>query len=141
MPCRMPANPARAGTISPGQIPYIPKNNIVPPTTSPTAMFISFAVIKSFLLWASRGSVECPSWTIEFASKMERGIAPAEKRPMKTICGPDSGIMPISTASKRTRAMLSLMISSALKYASPAWTANNAPNVHRKTGIICLLII
>ena len=69
---------------------------------------MSFAFTKLRLFSANSGSEACPSCEMLLASSTENGNTPAANKVMNTKCGPDSGMMPMSTAKRIIQGMLSL---------------------------------
>lgn len=59
---------------------------------------IIFAIRKLRVLDASRGREVWPSCDMELVNNTENGTMPPAKSEMNTICGPDSGIIPIKAA-------------------------------------------
>ena len=57
-----------------------------------------FATRKLRVLEASNGREVWPSCDMELVRSTENGTIPPAKREMKTMCGPDSGIIPIKAA-------------------------------------------
>lgn len=59
----------------------------------------SLAPMKLRLLFASNGSDAWPSCDMQLASNTDTGVIPVAYRLRNIICGPESGIIPISDAS------------------------------------------
>ena len=92
-------------------------------------------------LSASSGSDECPSCDMLLARRTGSGTIPEAYKVTNIICGPDSGIMPISVARIIIRAVLLLIHSSSLMYWRPNPTISRTPNVQQKIVSRCLRMI
>ena len=113
----------------------------VNPTISATAQLISFAQRKLFLLSAISGSDEWPSCEMLLAKSTGSGTMPVAYNVTKIMCGPDSGMMPISVARIIIRAVLLLIHASILIYWSPMPTISNIPKVQQNIVKRCLRIM
>ena len=100
--------------------------------------FISFAQRKLFLLSARSGMDAWPSCEMELARRTGNGTTPAAKSVTKIMCGPDSGMMPISVASRIIRAVLLLIQCSISMYWRPMPSTRSTLNVHAKMVGRCL---
>ena len=73
-----------------------------------TKVLMIFALAKLLLLSANKGNEACPSCEMELANSTENGTTPVANKVTNTRCGPDSGMMPMSTANRIIQGMLSL---------------------------------
>ena len=113
----------------------------VNPAARATAQLISLAQRKLFRLSAMRGSDACPSCEIELARRTGNGTMPVAYRATNIVCGPDSGMIPISVARIIIRAVLLLIQLSRLMNCSPMPTRRSTPNVQQNIVSRCLRMI
>ena len=74
-----------------------------------TIMLMNLAFTKLPLLSARSGSEACPSCEMELARSTEKGTVPVANKVTKSMCGPDSGMIPINTANRIIHGMLELI--------------------------------
>lgn len=77
--------------------------------TAATMVLMAFAFKKPRLLSANSGREACPSCEMELAKSTEKGTMPVANSVTKSMCGPDSGMMPTSTANRIIHRMLELI--------------------------------
>lgn len=80
-----------------------------------TKALIIFALTKLRLLSAKSGSEACPSCEMELANSTENGTVPVANKVTNSRCGPDSGMMPMSTANNNIQGILLEISCSRLK--------------------------
>jgi hypothetical protein len=85
------------------------------------------------------GSMPCPSWTAELASKTLNGIAPWANSVTKIRCGPDSGISPVKPAISSTIHPPARIAAPRCRTFVSKCIPIRAPSVHRKTRGACFL--
>ena len=73
-----------------------------------TITLMIFAFRKLDLLSAKSGSDACPSCEMELAKSTEKGTTPAANSVTKSMCGPDSGMIPMRMANRIIHGMLEL---------------------------------
>ena len=77
--------------------------------TAATKALIIFALAKPLLFSAKSGNEACPSCEMLLANSTENGTVPVANKVTNSRCGPDSGMMPTSTANKIIHGMLLLI--------------------------------
>ena len=122
-------------------IPYQTNAMEMNPAASATTQLMIFAQRKLFLLSASSGNDACPSCEIELARRTGNGTIPVAYRVTNTMCGPDSGMIPINVARITIKAVLLLIQSSMRTYCSPMPTISSTLNVQQKIVKRCFLMI